>query len=139
MTDKDLAKLIILSEANLFSSSVEELEEFEKLRNSSVSEQATKTRDLLNKTIKSFKKQKLANIRKELNSKIQKKVARSISKTIGNKKEFLQSILDKFPTYSDALTFQNRDLSALSDEDIELALEQLEELGVIDDFLNKNE
>ena len=139
MSDKELAKLLLFNDENLFNSSREELEGFENETKSTVAKRAASTKNLLDGVANSFKKNRLAQSRRELEE--LNKSSKSIfdSSIFGDKKKFLQSLLEKFPSYSSAFTFQNRDLETLSDEDVDIALEQLKELGVIEEYFEKNE
>lgn len=59
----------------------------------------------------------------------------NFSVSLEEKRKQLMDILTKMPNLQSAFTFQNRNFKDLSDEEVELALKQLIELGVIKEDL----
>lgn len=139
MSDNDLAKLLLLREADLFNASKDELEAYEEITGRTLPERASRIRSLLDGALKDYRKSLLVESRRRLDAASAPSRSNIDFSKFRDKKGFLQSLLEKFPSISPALTFQNRDLEGLSEDDVEVALKQLEELGVIKEFLDKNE
>lgn len=137
MSDKDLAKLLLLNEQEIFNSRREDLELHNIELGTTLEKSALDTRALFEKVAKKFKKERLLDLRGEIESKKEKAFPHSIIEKIKNKKELLESILNTFPEISPSLTFQNRDLNSYSDADVEIALKQLEDLGVLEEYFEK--
>lgn len=139
MNDKNLAKLLLKSDMALFNSSHEDLVKLEEEQGRNFDDTYKSTVNLLQQTIKSFKKQRLQNIKQELAHLKETKCPRGdrIPQDPRERRSLFEKILATFPTMQPALTFQNRDLKSISDNDIEIALKQFEELGAIQDFENK--
>lgn len=138
MADKDLAKLLMLNEIEIFRANEADLEEFENSRGSTISASAARIRNLLDESTKTFKKSRLTKLREEIEESKLAQKAKGLLDSIEDRRKTLEGLLQQFPGLEESLTFQNRDLNTLTDEDVDLALEQLEELGALEEYLSSN-
>lgn len=141
MSDKDLATLLLLNEAHLFKADREELETLEEEDGRNFQETVTQAKSLLSGLVKDTKKERLLAAKealKESRSKVSE-IKSLVAKSFDDKKKYLLEVLGNFPEIQGGLTFQNRDLNGLTEDDVDLALEQLKKLGVLDKFDNRDE
>jgi response regulator of citrate/malate metabolism len=86
--------------------------------------------------IKQFQQRRLHQARQryqESSRQIERRPRRVASSTDARRVQFF-ALLQANPGVQSALTIQHRDLNALTDQDIESALEELDALGAIDDL-----
>lgn len=136
MNDKYLKNILMFAEIEVYNMENSQLDIYAQEDGETVKAAAMSLRKRLDQTVLKFRKERLASLRSELNER--KPFSKGIKDYLSDtKKNLLSNILSSFPEIGPALTFQNRNIESLSDEDIEIALQQLDDLGVLDDYLEK--
>lgn len=94
---------------------------------------AKKTKSTFAEAVKRFKQRKLQQARADYQARILSMQSRdySLPESIQNKRDLLKSVFSKNPQFQSILTAAARDFRDLSDEDVDLMLRQLYELGAL--------
>lgn len=94
---------------------------------------AKKTKSTFAEAVKRFKQRKLHQARADYQARILSMQSRdySLPESIQNKRDLLKSVFSKNPQFQSILTAAARDFRDLSDEDVDLMLRQLYELGAL--------
>ena len=97
-------------------------------------EAAARIKGLLQRTFKAYQQKALVDAQEAYQREISDLSERrfNLPKTVKGRKEWFLAALVQAPQLKPAFTLQNRELSDLSDEDIETHLKKLSQLGVLD-------
>lgn len=101
---------------------------------------ARRTKTILAEAVKRQSQQKLRQARSEYETHVaamQRRVY-SIPESIQKQRELLASVFSMKPELRGVLTAAARDFQQLTDNDVELTLKQLQELGALDDLFPKD-
>lgn len=101
---------------------------------------ANKTKSIFAEAVKRFKQRKLQQARAEYQARVlsmQKRID-PLPQSIQKKRDLLATVFTKNPQFQAILTAAARDFRELSDDDVDLVLKQLQELGALDDLSSQN-
>jgi hypothetical protein len=95
--------------------------------------EARRLKALMLASVKTYQQRALRDARKAYDAGKQRSFQRSsIPETPTERRDLFSFVLAKQPQYSELLTAQHRQLTDLTDEDIETYLEDLDELGILE-------
>jgi hypothetical protein len=98
--------------------------------------EAARLKALMLSTVKAFQQRALREARRSYDAQAQRATSKAsaVPNTPEQRRELFSFVLAKQPQYSELFTAQHRELTDLTDGDIESYLEDLDELGVLEDL-----